>query len=133
MEISYRTELPEKEQLYELYGHLGWNEFLSLNAQQLLQAMQNSYYSVYAYADHQLVATGRVISDGVINAYLCGLGVRSEYRHRGIATHIVNMLAGHCKENYLHIQFFCEGELVPFYEKLGFYKFAEGMALKEDG
>lgn len=133
MKITYQTDLPEQDELYELYECLGWNRFLSLSAKQLLNAMQNSYYSVYAYADDRLVATGRVVSDGVINAYLCGLGVHSEYRNQGIATHIIEMLTAYCKQNHLHIQFFCEDELIPFYEKRGFCKFAEGMALKEDG
>ena len=131
MEFIFTTELPEKEDLYNLYEDLTWNGFLKLNSEQLLKAMEGSYYSVYVYSGNSLIATGRVISDGIINAYLCGLGVHSQYRHKGIATKIVNMLIEYCRENDLHIQFFCEEHLVPFYEKMGFDKFAVGMKVKE--
>ncbi len=131
MAISYRTELPEKGEMYRLYEHLGWNGFLKLDADRLRKAMEHSYYSVYAYDGPRLVATGRVVSGGVISAYLCGLGVQAEYRGRGIGSHIVRMLAAHCKENRLHLQLFCEGPLVEYYEKRGFSLFAEGMKLNE--
>jgi hypothetical protein len=39
MEIAYQTKLSKQEELYEFYGCLGWNDFLSLNAKQLLKAM----------------------------------------------------------------------------------------------
>jgi len=132
MEIVFKTELPQKEDLYNLYNHLDWNRFLKLDSEQLLTAMKGSYYSVYACSESNLIATGRVVSDGIMNAYLCGIGVHSQYRHKGIATKIINMLIEYCRENNLHIQFFCEEQLVPFYEKMGFDKFAIGMKIRED-
>lgn len=130
MEVTFTTELPQKEDLYNLYEHLGWNSFLKLNPEQLLKAMEGSYYSVYAYSGNRLAATGRVVSDGIMNAYLCGLGVHCQFRHKGIATKIISMLTAYCKENNLHTQFFCEEHLVPYYEKMGFDKFAIGMKVK---
>ncbi|MEG0774088.1 GNAT family N-acetyltransferase [Clostridium sp.] len=132
MEVRFTTELPQKEDLFNLYEHLDWNRFLKLDSKQLLKAMKGSYFSVYAYSENSLIATGRIISDGVMNAYLCGLGVHCDYRHKGIATKIIKMLIQHCRENNLHIQFFCEEHLVPFYEEMGFDKFAIGMKVKED-
>jgi len=130
MEVIYRTGLPPKEELYELYEHLGWNSFLNLSLEQLLQAMAGSTYSIYAYSGKSLIATGRIISDGITNAYLCGLGVHKQHRHKGIATNIIERLRDYCQENNLHLQFFCEEPLVPLYEKLGFEKFAVGMKLQ---
>lgn len=127
MEVEYRTELPEKEALYTLYDHLGWNDYLKLDENQLLEAMKGSSYAVYAYSGSQLVGIGRVISDGMINGYLCGLAVHSAFRHRGIATTIINRLCEFCEEKNLHIQFFCEEHLVEFYENMGFTCFARGM------
>ncbi|PAB60348.1 GNAT family N-acetyltransferase [Anaeromicrobium sediminis] len=131
MEFIFTTDLPEKEELYNLYDHLGWNGFLKLSSEQLLKTMKNSYYSVYVYCKDDLIGTGRIVSDGIINAYLCGVGVRSEYRNNGVATKIIGMLVEYCQENNLHIQFFCEPHLVPFYNKMDFEKFAIGMRLKE--
>ena len=82
MEISFKTSLQEKEELYALYEHLGWNDFLKLDQEALIKAMEGSYISVYAYCEGRLIATGRIVSDGVINAYLCGLGVHSQFRGR---------------------------------------------------
>jgi len=42
---------------------------------------------------------GRVIYDAVMNAYLCWLGVHFQYRRKGIATKIINILIKYCKEN----------------------------------
>lgn len=127
MNLIYTEEIPKKEDLYQLYEGLGWNEFLKLSPDELLKAMKGSWYSVYVYNGSKLIATGRVISDGVTNAYLCGLGVDSGFRNKGIGTEISKMLVKHCLDNNLHIQFFCEEHLVPYYEKMGFRKFAVGM------
>lgn len=131
MEVRYTTELPEKEVIYELYEQLDWNKYLKLDAEQLSNAMKGSYYSIYAYSGDCLIATGRIISDGIINAYICGLGVLTQYRHNGIGTTIMELLTKKCKENNLHTQFFCEEHLVPFYEKMGFHQFATGMKNKD--
>ena len=127
MDIAYTPELPAKEELYKLYEELDWNRFLKLSPEQLLKAMQNSYYSIYAYSGNKLIATGRLVSDGMTNAYLCGLCVHNEYRYKRIGTKIVTMLRDYCRENNLHMQFFCEDHLVSYYEKMGFVKFAVGM------
>ena len=80
MEIRYESELPTAEEIYELYEHLQWNIYLGLSQEKLLEAMQQSYFAIYAYHEDQLIGTGRIISDGIINAYLCGLGVHPDYR-----------------------------------------------------
>ena len=88
----YKTELPTKDALFLLYEELGWNDFLALSAEQLLLAMRHSFFAVYAYDGDKLIGTGRVVSDGVINAYICGLGVLPEYRNRGVGSEIMNRL-----------------------------------------
>lgn len=75
----------------------------------------------------KLVGTGRVVSDGIINAYLCGLGVIPDYRNKGIGMEISKRLVEHSKSNGFHIQFFCEEKLVPYYKNMGFEIFAIGM------
>jgi len=92
--------------------------------------MEQSFFSIYVYNDGLLIATGRVVSDGVINAYICGIGVLPEFRRLGIGREIIERLKENCLANDLHLQFFCEGHLSGYYEKLGFEKFAEGMKLR---
>lgn len=132
MEIKYTSKLTTQEDLYSLYECLEWNDFLQLNQEQLAKAMEQSFYVIYAYDEEKLIGTGRVISDGVINAYLCGLGVAPDYRDRGIGTEISRRLVEHCKNNNLHIQFFCKEELVPYYKNMGFEVFAIGMKVTEN-
>ncbi len=132
MEITITSALPGEEDLYELYQVLGWNQFLKLDSTTLMRAMSESYYSVYTYSGEILVATGRVISDSITNAYISGVGVHNDYRHQGIATRIIEQLVDHCRKANLHIQLFCEEDMIHFYEKLGFSKFALGMKSVEE-
>ena len=129
MSMRYSFELTNESDLYKLYETLGWNDFLGLSQNQLVTAMKQSFFVVYAYEDNKLVGMGRIVSDGVINAYLCGLSVLPEYRGQGIGTEISRRLIAHCKEHNLHIQLFCEEEMVPYYEKMGFGKFAVGLKM----
>ena len=124
---EYKTSLPTGEALFVFYEKMGWNDILQLSQKQLLMAMKQTFYAVYVYADDEFIATGRIVSDGVISAYMCGLGVLPEYRNQGIGTEITNRLKAHCAEHNLRMQFFCEEDLVPFYSKMGFEQFAIGM------
>ncbi len=130
MVIKYTVNLPTERELFSLYECLGWNDFLQLSQEQLLKAMEQSWYSVYAYHQEKLVGTGRIVSDGIVNAYLCGLGVDPNYRNKGIGTEISKRLVEYCKSSNLHIQFFCEEKLLPYYENMGFEVFAIGMKAK---
>lgn len=131
MDIEYITKLKNKEDIYSLYDRLDWNDFLKLSSEQLFNAMEQSFYAIYAYDGDVLAGTGRVISDGVTNAYLCGLGVAPDYRKRGIGKEISRRLVEYCKGFNLHIQLFCTDKMVPFYENKGFEVFAVGMKVKE--
>mgnify|MGYP004705138603 CR=1 FL=1 len=88
MAINYTSELNNEHDLYMLYESLGWNDFLKLDERELNQGMKQSWLVIYAYDSETLVGTGRIISDGIINAYLCGLGVADTYRNQGIGTEI---------------------------------------------
>jgi ribosomal protein S18 acetylase RimI-like enzyme len=130
MEIKYTSILRSQEDIYTLYEGLGWNDFLKLSQEKLVIAMKQSWHVIYAYDGDKLVGTGRAVSDGIINAYLCGLGVLTDYRKKGIGTEISRRLVEHCKSNNLHIQFFCKEELVPYYKNRGFEVFTVGMKVK---
>ena len=126
--LKYRNDLPKKEDIFRLYEALGWNEQLNLTSQELLFAMKGSFFGVYVYDDERLIGTGRLISDGVTNAYMCGVGVLPEYQNHGIGREIINKIASFSHEHSLHMQIICDKELVSFYEKLGFNSF--GIAMK---
>ncbi len=128
MKVKYITEPPCSKRLYALYNYLGWNDFLKLSGEELSRAMKQSWYVIYAYDEKDnLIGTGRVISDGMINAYLCGLCVHPDYRNHGIGSEILDLLVHKCSEHNLHIQLFCEEHLVSYYKDKGFNTFAIGM------
>ncbi|MCL2837145.1 MAG: GNAT family N-acetyltransferase [Defluviitaleaceae bacterium] len=70
---------------------------------------------------------GRYDRYNCINAYLCGLGVLPGYRGPGIGSEITGRLKEHCVSRGLHLQLLCDEGLAPFYEKMGFERFAVGL------
>ena len=57
--------------------------------------------------------------------------IRDDVRDKGIGTEISKRLVEHGKSSNLHIQFFYEEKLVPYYKNMGFDIFAIGMKVKE--
>ncbi|PEB39357.1 GNAT family N-acetyltransferase [Bacillus pseudomycoides] len=131
MKIRYTNEIPNHDDLFKLYDYDGWNDFLNLSKETLHQAMVQSWYVISAYNQDQLIGTGRIISDGLINAYLCGLIVHPKFRNQGIGSEIVRQLVNKSNEGNLHIQLFSEEKNAPYYEKLGFEVFTVGMKAKK--
>jgi hypothetical protein len=44
----------------------------------MVEALKNSWYVVSAYNDDKLVASGRIVSDGVIQCFVCEMMVLPE-------------------------------------------------------
>lgn len=130
MTYEYISHQKSTKDVFGLYSSLGWQGYLKLSVDEYDKAMKNSYYTVYVYDDNILIGTGRVISDGIMNGYLCGLGVLEEYRSQGIGNSIMDLLIKKCEDNNLHIQLFCEDKLVKYYESIGFKRFGSGMILE---
>lgn len=125
--IEYTGTVKSPTDLPGLYEVLGWAEYLKVSPEQLDAAMQGSWRVMYAYSGDVLVGTARVISDGVVNAYLCGVGVHPGHRGAGIGRELVRRLVDNCQKHRLHLQLMCEDHLVSLYEKMGFVTFAQGM------
>lgn len=126
-DIRYEWTAPDLAQMLALYDQLGWQKALGLDADMLAQAMQSSLFVCCAYDGGQLVGTGRVVSDGALCAYICGLGVLPAFRGRGIGASIIQALTQRCAARGLRPQLLCAQPLVPYYEKLGYEVFGAGM------
>lgn len=125
--ISYSIHPPENfKELLNIYEMLGWNS-LNLSVDELEKMCKQSWYAMYAYHDQQLVGMGRVISDGVITAMICGVCVMPHYQSKGIGKEIMNRIISHCEQNKVIPQLMCVENLETYYETLGFRKFAIGM------
>ncbi len=69
------------------------------------------------------VGMGRLLSDGVSDAYIQDLVVLNEYRKKGIGKKIVNFLLDVCKKNHIQwVGLISEPSQDSFYEKIGFKK-----------
>ena len=93
----------------------------------MYKAMEISWRVICAYDKDQLIGTGRVVSDGFINAYVCGLIVHPDYQSNGIGKEMLTRLIAECKASNLHIQLFAEEGKANYYERQGFEKFAAGL------
>lgn len=85
--------------------------------EQLQASFENSYATVIAYINAQIVGTARVLSDGICNAYIVDVWTLTQYRRRGIATAMMKLLLA--KLEGQHVYLFTD-DAVEFYEKLGF-------------
>ncbi len=125
--MDYLSYIKKSDDVKKLYQSVDWYDFLGCDENRLNAAMKNSWYVVYVYDKDLLIGTGRVVSDGLINAYLCGICVHPDYRKQGIGAQILNRLVNECNKSKLHIQLLCEDDLEAYYIGKGFETFAIGM------
>ncbi|TCJ03114.1 GNAT family N-acetyltransferase [Cytobacillus praedii] len=125
--IVYTIQPPDNfKGLLKIYESLGWNS-LKLTINDLEKMCKQSWYAVYAFDEEQLVGMGRVISDGVITAIICGVCVMPGYQSMGIGKELMNHMISHCEQNKVIPQLMCVENLERYYENLGFERFAIGM------
>lgn len=129
-ELNYKEDLNKVNDIYEFYNEMGWNDYLNLSKEEIDLAMKESWYTIYVYSENTIIASGRVISDGIINGYICGVGVLKSYRGRGIGSKILDILIYKCKSANINIQLLCEPHLVDYYVKKDFKEFAVGMMIE---
>ncbi|WP_028775940.1 GNAT family N-acetyltransferase [Shimazuella kribbensis] len=127
MNIVYKENIPCASGLYQLYNTEQWNDFLKLPKETLHQTMVNSWYVLNAYDKDELIATGRVISDGFTIALITGLLVHPQHRNKGIGSEIMQRLIQKCQQSRLTIQLFATDDLVSYYHRIGFQPFANGL------
>ena len=117
-----------------MYESSGWNEEYQLNADEMHQSINSSWYIVSAYDGDRLVGFGRILSDRRMHALITEMIVLPGYRGHGIGKQILKMLTDVCLENDVRdIQLFAAIGKVEFYEKYGYKRRPEdgpGMEIK---
>jgi GNAT superfamily N-acetyltransferase len=93
--------------------------------EQYRRSHENSHAVVFGRCDGQYVANGRILSDGVCNAYLVDIWTASPYRRRGIGREVVTRLLATVPGQ--HVALFTD-EMEAFYRTLGFTPQAGGMS-----
>lgn len=129
--MEFTSVVKDLGDVYDLYERLDWNRHVNLEPDQLNQVMAGSHHVVYVYDGSLLVGTGRIISDGLLTALVCGLGVDPNYQKRGIGSRIMSHLVDFSDKHHLVLQLLCDQTLEVYYEQFGFEKFTSGMKRKK--
>ena len=93
---------------------------------QLRLSFVNSAAVAIGYDGDRCIATGRLLSDGVGNAYVVDVWTHSAYRLQGIGHKIMQMLITAVPGQHIYLQ---TDDAIAFYEKLGFVEQPKGMHL----
>ena len=94
------------------------------SAAELRESFRNSRHVCIARMDGRVIGTGRLLSDGVCNAYLVDVWVSSKHRRRGIASHVIAVLLNAVPGQHVYLQ----TNDARLYTKLGFRPQPEGMS-----
>lgn len=122
--IRLVREWPAQE-LIDLYKAGGWWDESADEPSQIKKIIQGSY--AFAVAVEQdcgkAVGMGRVLSDGVSDAYIQDVVVLPGYRKLGTGKKLITALRDHCLENGVGwIALMAEPGTQDFYSGLGFKK-----------
>lgn len=93
--------------------------------QEYRRSHENSHAVVFGRCDGRFVANGRIISDGVCNAYLVDIWTASSHRRRGVGREVVNRLLATVPGQ--HVVLFTD-DMPAFYASLGFRPQQGGMS-----
>jgi GNAT superfamily N-acetyltransferase len=124
--ISFRTDL-EGVDWEALKQDLIADDFHNgRTTPQLRLSFENSTHVAMGFDGMRCIANGRLLSDGVGNAYVIDVWTHSGYRRRGIARKIMQLLLGAVPGQHVYLQ---TDDAVAFYESLGFAPQPQGMSL----
>lgn len=117
----YKEWIPSGESFIKLVDSTGWNGITDKGPERLGEALRNSWFVVSAFEEDELIAVGRVISDGVFQALICDLIVLPDHQGRGIGSEILRQLLMKCHENdILMVQLFAAKDKHLYYKQFGF-------------
>lgn len=125
------TELPV-ETVVELYQAGGWWQESARGRAIIPQMIRGSLCFVVARTDDdRVVGMGRAISDGVSDAYIQDVVVRSELRGQGIGAGIIRTLVEQCQQRGIEwLGLVAEPGTTQFYGELGFKPLAGYVAMR---
>jgi GNAT superfamily N-acetyltransferase len=119
--IEFREDRPDREEYLGLFETTGWNEAYRADADELAEAIGNSWYFAAAYDGDTLVGFGRIVSDGVLYAMIYDMIVHPSLQGQGIGSAILERLVARCRAaGVREIQLFSAKGKTGFYRKRGF-------------
>jgi GNAT superfamily N-acetyltransferase len=135
--IEFREALPGKKEYFNLFETTGWNKGYQFTADDLSQAIKNSWYVLSLHDADRLIGFGRLISDGVHHALVVDLIIHPDYQGKGLGSELLERLVKKCRHHRIRdVQLFSARDKFAFYERFGFEKRpvnAPGMQLRKGG
>lgn len=92
---------------------------------QLRLSFENSAHVAMAFDGSRCIGNGRMLSDGVGNAFVIDVWTHSRWRRRGIARTLMSMLTDAVPGQHVYLQ---TSDAIGFYATLGFERQPEGMS-----
>lgn len=133
VDLIFLNKLPEEKEYYGLYQSTGWDPEGRWTAEMLQESLINSWYILSVVKDGRLAASGRIVSDGVIQCIICDVIVLPDFQGYGIGSMVMEHLISHCKAKGIRwIQLSAASGKAEFYERFGFVRRAAdapGMSL----
>jgi predicted GNAT family acetyltransferase len=83
----------------------------------LRRSFEASSHVAIAWADHRVIGTARLLSDGVCNAYVVDVWTDSAYRRQGVAARMMRLLVDAVPGQ--HVGLFTD-DAQDFYRAIGF-------------
>jgi ribosomal protein S18 acetylase RimI-like enzyme len=123
------------EDIIKLYKTGGWwkDEYDESGISKILEGSFAFAVVVNKY-NNETIGMGRILSDGVSDAYIQDLIILPEYREKGIGKKLVESLIDYCHKNKIFwIALIAEPNQDEFYKKIGFKQMKNYIPLKYGG
>lgn len=120
--LKFKETPPDSRAYIKLFETTGWNDGYQVDKLGLGTAISNSWFKLSVYNDeNELVGFGRVVSDGVLYAFICDMIVAPDYQNQGIGSEILKRLIRQCQESGIRVLWlFAAADKSGFYQKHGF-------------
>ena len=120
------------DEIVELYKSGGWwNE--SYDKKGISKLIKGSYKFavIIEKKTNKAIGMGRLLSDGVSDAYLQDIVIHTSYRGRGLGKKLVNFLVDHCKSKGINwVGLIAEPDQDNFYKPIGFKQMKKYIPMK---
>ncbi|WAI00892.1 GNAT family N-acetyltransferase [Methanogenium organophilum] len=125
----------DAEEIVALYRVAGWWDEVSRADHMIPAIFSGSFAVAVAYnIDKRAVGMGRVLSDGISDAYIQDVVVDPRFRGQGIGKRIVQELVDTCRQAGIGwIALVAEPGTHTFYEPLGFTVMEDYLPMKYEG
>ena len=131
IEIKF-VDFWNEDEIVELYKAGGWwKDYYDPSGLKNLIKGSFAFAVAIDKSSGKAIGMGRLISDGVSDAYIQDLVVLPKYRDRGIGRQLVKVLLDHClSKGILWIGLIAEPEQDGFYSNMGFKTMSKYVPMK---